>query len=877
MVGGVGFIISTAAQKYVEAIDIISSRIAVLKMRFPNGRKMSIYQVYSPHSGYDEAAIETFYEELETCLEKDTAHYQIVMGDFNGELGEKQHDEKFIGKHGLGDRNDNTGARLATFCETRHLYATNTYFQKNESRRWTWEAPNARTHKEIDHILSNRLDIITDTSVITPLNIGSDHRLVRTKIHFDDRFERKLLEISSKKSKPTMLDESLLRKYLEEAEWEDKEDATEDYTAFVETFGKCVRQAEVRQSTHNDQRISRQTRELLNRRRLMPRDKEHHLEYHTLCKLIRAKLKEDHENFRTARLLRAAEERKSIKKCKRDLALYKNTIIALINQDEKRTTTTKGMERTCQTFYTNLYASAADIPDPTRNLEASEMVPAVLSSEVRYAIDTAKAGTTPGPDHITAEAIKAGGSAFHSILARKFTKYIRTGKIPQQWKESRTVLLLKKGDRERLCNYRPITLLSQVYKVFTRVILNRIATQLDEQQPIEQAGFRKNFSTIDHIHVVNQIVERCREFHYPLVLTFVDYEKAFDSVETNAVLQAILEQGVNPSYVVLLKEISTDNTTQITLFHEPIKIPVRKGVRQGDTISPKLFTACLESRFRRLDWADSGILIDGRRLNHLRFADDIVLITHTIDEAQRMLEELQHESAKIGLRINQSKTKFMRNDDAALKDFVLQQQRLEEVDEYVYLGQNVCIRHEEGRTRMAKEIGRRQKAAWSSYNSMKEILNNTKDQDIRANLFNSTVAAALLYGCETWSLTQPERKKLAVTQRAIERRMLNIRRRDIHNEKLRTITKVRDANDLAQRAKHRWAGHICRLTDYRWTRTATEWFPPRRTDAARRPLGRPPIRWSDEIRKTRGPTWMQKARCRSEWRKCCDPQPPLVT
>ena len=49
-----------------------------------------------------------------------------------------------------------------------------------------------------------------------------------------------------------------------------------------------------------------------------------------------------------------------------------------------------------------------------------------------------------------------------------------------------------------------------------------------------------------------------------------------------------------------------------------------------------------------------------------------MLTTHTIDDAQKMLEELQRESAKVGLRINQSKTKSMRNDDAAPKDFVLQ-------------------------------------------------------------------------------------------------------------------------------------------------------------------------------------------------------------
>ncbi|KAK6755766.1 hypothetical protein RB195_014262 [Necator americanus] len=71
---------------------------------------------------------------------------------------------------------------------------------------------------------------------------------------------------------------------------------------------------------------------------------------------------------------------------------------------------------------------------------------------------------------------------------------------------------------------------------------------LDEAQPQEQAGFRQGLSCLDHIHTVSRVIEVCREYRLPLVLTFVDYEKAFDNVETNAILSALVDQGVDVSY-----------------------------------------------------------------------------------------------------------------------------------------------------------------------------------------------------------------------------------------------------------------------------------------------------------------------------------------
>ncbi|KAK6726137.1 hypothetical protein RB195_004449 [Necator americanus] len=91
--------------------------------------------------------------------------------------------------------------------------------------------------------------------------------------------------------------------------------------------------------------------------------------------------------------------------------------------------------------------------------------------------------------------------------------------------------LVEQGDPHDIGNYRPMCLLSVIYKLFTRVILNRIEKVLEEGQPCEQTGFRKG--TIDHIHAVS------KKYKMPLCLTFIDLKKSFDSVETEAVVEAL--------------------------------------------------------------------------------------------------------------------------------------------------------------------------------------------------------------------------------------------------------------------------------------------------------------------------------------------------
>ncbi|KAK6743099.1 hypothetical protein RB195_010406 [Necator americanus] len=109
-----------------------------------------------------------------------------------------------------------------------------------------------------------------------------------------------------------------------------------------------------------------------------------------------------------------------------------------------------------------------------------------------------------------------------------------------------------------------------------------------------------------------------REYKMPLCLTFIDLKKAFDSAETEAVVEALDNQGVPTQYIKVLRELYSNFTTGISPFYKNISIDVKRGVRQGDTVSPKIFTATLENAMRKLEWDYLGVKVDGRQLRHLR-------------------------------------------------------------------------------------------------------------------------------------------------------------------------------------------------------------------------------------------------------------------
>ena len=86
---------------------------------------------------------------------------------------------------------------------------------------------------------------------------------------------------------------------------------------------------------------------------------------------------------------------------------------------------------------------------------------------------------------------------------------------------------------------------------------------LDENQPREQVGFRKGYSTVDHLQTINQLTEKCNEFKRPLCIGYVDYEKAFDSKEHKAIFKALRSMCIDEIYITILEDTYTGATTRV--------------------------------------------------------------------------------------------------------------------------------------------------------------------------------------------------------------------------------------------------------------------------------------------------------------------------
>ena len=186
----------------------------------------------------------------------------------------------------------------------------------------------------------------------------------------------------------------------------------------------------------------------------------------------------------------------------------------------------------------------------------------------------------------------------------------------------------------------------------------------------EQAGFRKGRSCTDQIFILRHVVQQCVEYRNPLLMVFVDYEKAFDSVHQPILWRVLRYYGILAKYVNLIKSVHEHSRCKVNvngvLSNE---FPVNSEVLQGNVLSPMLFVLLMDFVMRRTvgDGGEGLNWTDNRKLADLEYADDAVLISRTPQDLQCLLTRMHEVSQEVGLEINRRKTEMMRT-EYALED-----------------------------------------------------------------------------------------------------------------------------------------------------------------------------------------------------------------
>lgn len=868
-VGGTGFLIHKRHRTNILSLKKISTRVICLVLKLNTRYNIKIIQAYAPTSNHTDEEVELFYDDIRDAISGQKAHYTILCGDFNAKTGARLNDaESSLGSHGLEGRNDR-GDTLLGFLLQNNLFQMNSFFPKRQNKRWTWRSPDGRTKNEIDFIISDKKYIVKDVSVLNKINTGSDHRIVRAKLTIDVGKER----------------HKLIRKTDNNRTWKSPSDRTgfqqcianklsgteteENINVLNEAITTAILESQNRYcpTTKKNSKLSEATmRKMKQRRDMRSEELTTDEELRQINREVSRAIRSDIRTYNQNQIEQTIEDNKSMKVLRRKLESGKKQMTKVKDRLGHVTTNREDILRTVEDFYRLLYKSHDETyleAEPETLTErkgivnqGSESLPDITLDEIKLALRKTKNNKAPGEDCVVADAVKVGGDCLLKRIAKLFNLCLFNSTIPDRWYNAIVILIHKKGDTAELENYRPISLLSHLYKLFTRIITTRLENKLDFYQPIEQAGFRRGFGTNDHLQSIKTLIEKSMEYNRPLVIAFVDFHKAFDTVELSAALDSLQKCRVDYRYTKLIYNIYK-NATMIVRLHEntnPIKIG--RGVRQGDTISPKLFTTILQYAFGMLDWSGKGLNIDGANLTDLRFADDIALVSDSLQDTRIMLQELQEVCARVGLKINISKTKYMTN-LVPSGNIAIGDGEVELVDKYTYLGHEVRI----SRDNQTCELRRRITLSWAAYGKLREVFKRNLPMCLKRKVFNQCVLPVMTYGAETLSLTAASAKKLRIAQRKMERSMLGVSLRDhMTNEDLRARTGVTDVIYQVAKLKWNWAGHVARMTDGRWTKRLLEWRP--RADTRNR--GRPPTRWTDDIRRMTT-NWMQSAQDRRQW------------
>ena len=290
----------------------------------------------------------------------------------------------------------------------------------------------------------------------------------------------------------------------------------------------------------------------------------------------------------------------------------------------------------------------------------------ISADEIRKIIESMISGKAAGNDGINVEMLKTSKAIIVPYLELLFNRILDTGVYPQGWSEAILCPLHKQGPTNNVENYRGISLLSVISKVFTKILNQRFIkwAESNNKQHEEQAGYRKMYSTIDQIFNLYAITQKyLSKRKGRMYVLFVDFSKAFDSIPHALLWYKMIKSDVHGKVLNVLYSM-----------YEQLKSCVRTpeglseyfdcevGTRQGCMLSPFLFAFYIGELVDQMKAEGcQGIYVneDAPNIFMLMYADDIATCADSVHRLQYMIDRLVVYCKKWGLRVNLLTTKIM--------------------------------------------------------------------------------------------------------------------------------------------------------------------------------------------------------------------------
>ena len=265
-----------------------------------------------------------------------------------------------------------------------------------------------------------------------------------------------------------------------------------------------------------------------------------------------------------------------------------------------------------------------------RKHEKDKMNDPINEKEVQQA-KSLKNNKSTGPDKVKNEFIKYGGRELTKALSQTFNKIFENETIPISWNKSNTINI-DKGipDKELLENKRGISLTNNIYKIFEKVINNRIKSALSFTEA--QAGAREGRSSVDQLFILKSVIQQRKFQRKQTYIALIDIEKAFDYTWREGMFYNLWQRGVRGKIWRIMYNLCQDQVTTINTKYGPTnKIKLENGIRQGKVLSGPGFGVLLDEVQMELTAEGLGIKHVHLMISSLLFMDDITITSSDID------------------------------------------------------------------------------------------------------------------------------------------------------------------------------------------------------------------------------------------------------